>query len=92
MAIKTEFYRTREDGVNLYRTYSDEGFYIVQNEAGVEYGEAIDIEGTRYTYSESDKKIEIHASEPTEPEPEPDETATYAELAQVYKEGVNGIE
>ena len=30
--------------------------------------------------------------EPTEPEPEPDETATYAELAQVYKEGVNGLE
>lgn len=25
-------------------------------------------------------------------EPEPDETATYAELAQVYKEGVNGLE
>ena len=31
--------------------------------------------------------------EPAEPtEPEPDETATYAELAQVYKEGVNGLE
>ena len=25
-------------------------------------------------------------------EPEPDETATYAELAQVYREGVNGLE
>ena len=32
-------------------------------------------------------------AEPTEPtEPEPDETATYAELAQVYAEGVNSIE
>lgn len=35
----------------------------------------------------------VEEEEPTEPtEPEPDETATYAELAQVYKEGVNGLE
>lgn len=58
MAIKTEFYRTREDGVNLYRTYSDEGFYIVQNETGVEYEEAIDVENAPYTYSETDKPID----------------------------------
>ena len=59
MAIKTEFYRTREDGVNLYRTYSDERFYILQNETGVEYDEAIDVENAPYTYSETDKPIEI---------------------------------
>ena len=36
---------------------------------------------------------EAKLAEPDEPtEPEPDETATYAELAQVYKEGVNGLE
>lgn len=58
MAIKTEFYRTREDGVNLFRTYSDEGFYILQNETGVEYDEAIDVENAPYTYSETDKPIE----------------------------------
>lgn len=58
MAIKTEFYRTREDGVNLYRTYSDEGYYIKQNETGAEYSEAIDVEGAPYTYSETDKPIE----------------------------------
>lgn len=57
MVIK-EFYETRPDGVNLYRTYSDEGFYIVQNETGAEYAEAIDVEGAPYTYTESDKKIE----------------------------------
>lgn len=57
MVVK-EFYLTREDGVNLYRNYSDEGFYIIQNETGIEYSEAIDVEGAPYTYSESDKLIE----------------------------------
>lgn len=56
--IVREFYRTRKDGVNLYRTYSDEGFYILQNETGIEYAEAIDVEGAPYTYSETDKPIE----------------------------------
>lgn len=56
--IVREFYRTRKDGVNLYRTYSDEGFYILQNETQREYAEAIDVEGAPYTYSETDKPIE----------------------------------
>lgn len=56
--IVREFYRTRKDGVNLYRTYSDEGFYILQNETNIEYDEAIDVEGAPYTYSETDKPIE----------------------------------
>ena len=58
MIIK-EFYRTRKDGVNLYRTYSDKKVYILQNETGAEYDEAIDVEGAPYTYSETDKPIEI---------------------------------
>lgn len=28
MAIKKEFYKTRADGVNLHRTFSDEGLKI----------------------------------------------------------------
>lgn len=56
--IVREFYRTRKDGVNLYRTYSDEGFYILQNETDIEYDEAIDVENAPYTYSETDKPIE----------------------------------
>lgn len=56
--IVREFYSTRNDGVNLYRTYSDEGFYILQNETGIEYSEAIDVEDAPYTYSETDKPIE----------------------------------
>jgi len=57
MAIITEHYRTREDGVNLYRTYSNADLFIVQNETGIEYSEAIDVEGAPYTYSETDKLI-----------------------------------
>ena len=56
--VKREFYRTREDGVKLYRTYSDEGYYIVKDQTGVEYEEAIDVKDAPYTYTESDKKIE----------------------------------
>lgn len=57
MLIK-EFYRTREDGVNLYRNYSDENFKIKQNETGNIYDEAIDIEGSIYTYEETNIPIE----------------------------------
>lgn len=56
--IVKEFYRTRNDGVNLYRTYSNEGYIILQNETGIEYNEAIDVENALYTYSETNKKIE----------------------------------
>lgn len=54
-----EFYKTREDGVNLHRTYSDEGMYIIQDQTGIEYSEAIDVEGAVYTYTETDKPIEV---------------------------------
>lgn len=57
--IVKEFYRTRKDGINLYRTYSDEGVYILQNETGIEYSEAVDVENAPYTYSETDKPIEM---------------------------------
>lgn len=57
MVVK-EFYTTRKDEVNLFRTYSDIGNYILQNETGVKYTEAIDVEGAPFTYSETDEKIE----------------------------------
>ena len=70
--IKTEFHKTREDGVDLYRTYSDTDKYILQVETGFEYSEAIDVgdkynptvdfghesEKIRYTYEETEKEIE----------------------------------
>lgn len=56
--VKTEFYMTREDGVKLYRTFSDEGKPIRQAETGIVYGEAVDVEGAPYTYEETDDEEE----------------------------------
>jgi hypothetical protein len=58
--IQREFYKTRKDGVNLYRTYSTENLYIRQIETGIEYGEAIDVENAPYTYEETDRPIEAY--------------------------------
>lgn len=45
----------RDDGVTLIRTYSDAGRLILQNETGVLYDDAVDIENSGYTYTESDQ-------------------------------------
>lgn len=57
--IQREFYTQRKDGVKLYRTYSDAGMIIRQNETGVEYAEAIDVEGASYTYTETETPIKM---------------------------------
>lgn len=57
--IRTEFYMQRKDGINLYRTYSDKGYYIRQNETGSVYSEAIDVEDKGFTYSETEDLIPI---------------------------------
>ncbi len=64
--IVREYYRTREDGVNLYRTYSDAGYYIKQKPTGVIYAEAIDVESAPYTYEETDELIEKPVEESSE--------------------------
>ena len=55
--IIREHYKTRSDGVELYRTYSDAGCLIRQVETGAEYSEAIDVADAPYTYTETDKLI-----------------------------------
>ena len=55
--IVREHYKTRTDGVELYRTYSDAGYLIRQAETGAEYDEAIDVDGTPYAYTETDKLV-----------------------------------
>lgn len=50
--IVKEFYRTREDGVNLYLTKSTEGLQIRKVGTDEIYDEAIDIEGAPYEYEE----------------------------------------
>lgn len=39
------------------------GFYILQNETGIEYDEAIDVENAPYTYSETEYPIENYDQE-----------------------------
>ena len=56
--IKREFYKERNDGVKLYRTYSDENFKIQKVGTDEIYDEAIDIETSNFTYEETDEKIE----------------------------------
>ena len=58
MIIK-EFYATRQDGVNLYRTYSDTGMRIRKVGANEIYDDAVDVEGSPYTYEETDIPIEV---------------------------------
>lgn len=52
-----EFFITRPDGVNLYRTYSDAGMYILQVDTGIQYEDAIDVENTPHTYEETNIPI-----------------------------------
>lgn len=50
------------------RTYSDEDFYILQEQTGIEYTEAIDVMTANYTYIETDKPIEREEKEKTDTE------------------------
>ena len=63
MEIVTELFKTRNDGVKLYRTYSDEGRQLLQVETGIVYDEAIDVEGAPYTYEETGEAKELTAEE-----------------------------
>lgn len=70
--IQKEFYTTREDGVNLYRIYSDKNMYIEQEQTKAKYTEAIDIEDTEFTYVETDIQIEAEPEPVQPPRPRPD--------------------
>lgn len=61
MAIVTEFFRTREDGVVLNRTYSDLGYKIERD--GVLYDEAIDPAELNRQYKETNIPIETEEDE-----------------------------
>ena len=57
--VRKVFYETREDGVNLYRTFSDEGYKIKQHPTGIIYDEAIDVETANFSYTETTEKVEV---------------------------------
>lgn len=54
--IVCEYFRTREDGVVLNRTYSDKGMMIERD--GVRYSEAIDPAELNRQYTETDEPVE----------------------------------
>lgn len=56
--IVKEYYSTREDGVKLFRTYSDRNRYIKKVGTTEIYSEAVDVEDAPYVYEETDVEIE----------------------------------
>ena len=56
--IRKEYHSTRKDGVRLYKTYSDQNFYIKKIGTNEVYDEAIDVETAPFVYEETNEKIE----------------------------------
>lgn len=56
--LKVEYDQTREDGKKLYRTYSDIGMMIRKDGTDEVYSEAIDVEDSGFTYTETEVPIE----------------------------------
>ena len=54
------------DGRQFVKTYSDEGMYIRQEQTGAMYSEAIDVENSAFTYTETDIPIEVEELAETE--------------------------
>lgn len=61
--IVNDFLETREDGVNLYKTYSDADLMIQKVGTDEVYSEAVDIEGAPFEYDETDIPVPKHESE-----------------------------
>ena len=78
-----EFLETREDGVNLYRTYSDKGFMLRQIETDILYSDPIDIEDAPYTYEETDILIDEDGKSENKPTLAPDEISAEEFMALV---------
>lgn len=64
--------QTEQINDKLVKTYSDEGFKIKQLETERVYDEAIDVIPLKYTYEETDEKVEILEED-------------YKQLAEEYK-------
>lgn len=58
--IKTEYFMTRADGVELNRTYSDSGMKIRKVGTDELYDEAVDVKGAGYQYEETDTPVETY--------------------------------
>ena len=58
--IVKEFYLTRKDGVNLYKSYSNKGETIRKVGTDEVYDEAVDVENSPYAYEETGELIKKH--------------------------------
>ena len=53
------------NGRTLIKTYSDSNKFVIQNETGIKYTEAVDVPN-KYTYTESMEDIPVEAKEEVE--------------------------
>lgn len=70
MAVIREYYMTRNDGVKIFRSYSDKDVYIRKEGTDLTGVEMYDVEDTHFVYVETDTPIETE---------EPNEIAQKAE-------------
>ena len=64
--IQTEYLN---DGT-LIKHYSDQGFLLLQNEAGEKYSDPVDIVPCPYTYTETDEPAEVEEEDNEIPQEE----------------------
>lgn len=94
------FYATREDGVDLYRFAvpnkkdAETGEWlppkrkIMQEQTGILYDTAVDVENSGFTYLETDVPVNPDDPEP-EPEPDPDALTLEDTLDMLNQMGVD---
>lgn len=61
--MKTIFFKKRFDGVNLFKTYSTDGYKIMNAITKTVHNEAIDVENSGNEYIETDELIEVAEEE-----------------------------
>ena len=61
MVIREQIGETAQ-GVKLFRHHSDAGKFLIQQETGIRYEEAVDVEGAGFTYIESTVSIPQRSS------------------------------
>lgn len=59
--VQREYHSTREDGVKLFRSFSDKGVMIRKLGTQQIYDEAIDVEKAPYRYVETETPINSEA-------------------------------
>ena len=74
--VKKTFYKTREDGVNLFKTESDNGVMIRKVGTDEVYPYAIDVEGAPFEYEETDTPIPVKTPSTWKREEKAETTAT----------------